>query len=227
MISLEERWIRSDIEKAQYLKRVGVPGHYRYYYNLPKKREQREHYKDFGKEIRHKGDYKETFKNILKEKGYAKDVFKTLLPILDKTEKGKRFIPKDKNGRQQVQKTGIDILYGNSNFGLRHILEKHYAEFNDYESISELTDAIIDSFKELGENSDKIRRTGSTKFEFTDSKGNSLNFDMKISKDSKGEEIVSHFVLTEYNTYKMKIGGIKKRGDSEYEKKMEEIINYK
>lgn len=87
MISLEERWIRSDIEKAQYLKRVGVPGHYRYYYNLPKKREQREHYKDFGKEIRHKGDYKETFKNILKEKGYAKDVFKTLLPILDKTEK--------------------------------------------------------------------------------------------------------------------------------------------
>lgn len=47
MISLEERWIRSDIEKAQYLKRVGVPGHYRYYYNLPKKREQREHYKDF------------------------------------------------------------------------------------------------------------------------------------------------------------------------------------
>lgn len=81
--------------------------------------------------------------------------------------------------------------------------------------------------KELGENSDKIRRTGSTKFEFTDSKGNSLNFGMKISKDSKGEEIVSHFVLTEYNTYKMKIGGIKKRGDSEYEKKMEEIINYK
>ena len=226
-MTLTEYGILSDIEKAQYLKRAGVPGHYKYWYSQPKKKEVKRFYQEFGKEVKNGTSISETIDDVLKQGGYSTGVITAQLPFIDFNEKTKKtFFVKDSKGNKKTMKNKIDIVSGNEKYGLVHSLIRHYAENSDYSSISEFINSLSNSLKEISENKAELVEANPKKqrIVFLDSKKNKLTFFYLNKKDSKGNMMMSPMFLTSFDSSKEKSSKI--RSDEERDKKLIEIRKY-
>lgn len=173
------------------------------------------------------GDYsgrpKEAFKKLFKERsGQCHNVFEMKFPVVQYDDKRKRiFVAKNENtGNNIYSNTSIDIVWGDKDkeVGLEHIVDDHYVKHNDFNSIKELQETIINEFKTIELSLKGIKphiKDGRIKFSLTTKSGNRFIFAVQYKTQKDGKMLFRHFILTSYDY---------NRSESEKSNSPEEVI---
>ena len=192
------------LKSFKYIRREWRNGRWRYWYEEPKNNTPKTG--GFGTIYTgYEGKPHEAIRKLLREKsGQCANVFSCPLPVLVKNEDtGKWEKAKDEDGNDIMADTDVDLVYGNSFVGLRHIIEKHYIYNNDYSSLSNLEDAVVGSFEDINNERPDAEldneKENLPKFEILDSNNNKLVIQVQIKKDDNGEIQFRHFILTSFD----------------------------
>ena len=151
------------------------------------------------------GAFRELFK---RKSGQALDVVSFNLPVVEWDDSINKYVE-----RQEFVLTGIDLVYGNNNRGIKHILRNHFIKKNDFSSVKECerelsntllgfqngTRQIINKeFQHIIDNDsiDGITRIG--KWILLDNRGYRVVIDVEVQQVDN-EKYYRHFVLTSYD----------------------------
>lgn len=234
-----------DIEKGYKYLRKFPDGHggWRYIYEEAKTREKRHPFddvwdinkeRDFGEVYKEfEGKPKEAFNKIISKKGgHAVNVFKVKLPVVDFNKSGQLVPKKDQNGRTIYADTHIDVVWGKADkqrhtgYGLAHIIDKHLEYQDDFETVEELRDKIIDVMDSAKEGrGTRLQETlfGDYRIVIQDRQKNKIMVSLKFKKNKEtGEMMVRHYVLTSYDNG---VSGSSKVRTQEQQKKKQEYFN--
>ena len=211
-----------DIEKGyKYLRKV-PDGHggWRYIYEEAKTREKKHPFddvwdinkeRDFGEVYKEfEGKPKEAFDKIISKRGgHAVNVFKVKLPVVDFDKSGRLVPKKDSNGRTIYADTHIDVVWGKADkqrhtgYGLAHIIDKHLEYQDDFETVEELRDKIIEVMDSAKEGrGTRLQETflGDYRIVIQDRQRNKIMVSLKFKKNKEtGGMMVRHYVLTSYD----------------------------
>ena len=213
------------LKSFKYIRREWRNGRWRYWYEDARGKLVEGRWGKILKE--YVGDPRQAFKRLFRDKGgQAHDVVTLKLPALDIDKDGKIYDVTQTNGKQLIIDTPIDLIWGNSQHGIRHILKRHYVEQNDFNSIEEVENTISMNLIAFSKRPDLF----SAKFDdrnncFVLKKQNGEKFLIQVEKgtDAYGVETIRCYVLTSYDTSRSK--GDKKITDSEEKERRREQIN--
>lgn len=222
MISLEERWIRSDIEKSfKYIRKM-PDGHggWRYIYEEPHGKPLTKRFGQVFKE--YIGKPQEAFKRLFREKtGHAENVATLKLPTVFIDDSNKISEVRGKNSERVYQKTPIDLVWGNKYAGIKHLLYDHYANEKNFKSIKDAEETVARCLKKFEADpssfSVEFVERNST-LVLTSKEGERLVIAIEKSKDTNGKDIARWFILTSF--YK---GHSKKTTNEERKQRIDEI----
>lgn len=209
-IALEQEWLEKSFK---YLMKIpDGRGGYRYIYKFPSVRMKRGKFGEFLRNFR--GKPAEAFHHLFVNKtGQALDVVSFNLPVVEYDKKSRKYVE-----RSHSASTGVDLVWGNKNRGLLHILRNHFVFKNDFNSVKECEDELSASllglqngtnrivskhFKSYNDkNAIDIERIGT--WELVDSRGYKIVIDVEVQKDESGERYYRHLVLTDYDNTRNK-----------------------
>lgn len=205
MISLEERWIRSDIEKSfRYIRREWHNGRWRYWYDDIRGKIVEGKY---GKVLKNfVGDPRQAFKALFRMKtGQAYDVVTLKLPAIDVDENDHVYEVRQVGGHTMPIDTPIDLVWGNANKGLKHILIRHFVEQNDFKTIHDVENKLTYNLIKFQKDPSSFKVQFNEKLRSYELKNNNdelFIIDVEVSKDIYGNQAVRHFILTSYDSSK-------------------------
>ena len=157
------------------------------------------------------------------------------MPVVDFDKKGRLVPKKDQAGKTIYADTHIDIVWGRADkqrhtgYGLAHIIDKHLEYQDDFETVEELRDKIIEvmnSSKEGRGTSLQESYLGEYRIVIQDKQKNRIMVSLKFKKNEEtGEMMVRHYVLTSYDNGTS--GMSKVRSQEEQKKKRKYFENWK
>lgn len=138
MLTLTEIYL---MKSYKYIRREWRNGRWRYWYDDVKDKFVRGRY---GQILRNfVGDPRQAFKALFRGKtGQAYDVVKIKLPAIDVDENGRPYQVYQTGGEPLLVETPIDMIWGNVDKGLKHILLRHFVQQNDFSSIQNVEDVL-------------------------------------------------------------------------------------
>lgn len=211
------------LKSFKYIRKIpDGKGGWKYIYEEPKQKVSSE---DFGPEVRgYKGKPQEALNYLLKHKnGQVLDVVAIRVPMVVRQPDGKWGEEIGSDGKPVMMDASIDLVWGTKTRGLYHILDKHYVNHNDYNSIEECFDSISYSLDHF-DNKSKVQWDevhNRFKIRGVDKKGNAVAVGIEIisiGSGKKRKDYIRHFILTSFDS---------KRGEYDKELTPQEISKRK
>lgn len=204
-MSLEDIYIEKSFK---YIRKVpDGKGGWKYIYEEPMSKNKKQG--GFGEIFDgYKGKPKKAFDKLLRERrGQCQNVCEIYLPVYIDEGDGFKIIKDNKTNKPILAKTSIDFVWGdkNRNVGLEHIIDDHYVIHDDFDSIEELQNTVIDEllridyFDKNNKEAAPNRVRGNVGFRIITPSGQKFVFAVQKDKDSKGNILVRHFILTSYD----------------------------
>lgn len=201
--NLTERYL---MKSYKYIRREWRNGRWKYWYDDVKDKFVRGRYGQIFRGF--VGDPRQAFKALFRRKtGQAYDVVKINLPAIDIDENGRPYQVYQVGGEPLMVETSIDMVWGDADKGLKHILLRHFVQQNDFSSIKNAEDVLTYNLirfqKDPSSFEVKFNERNGT-YELLNQKGESFVISVEVSKDLYGNQIVRHFILTSYDSSRSK-----------------------
>lgn len=203
MLTLTEIYL---MKSYKYIRREWCNGRWRYWYDDVKDKFVRGRYGQIFRNF--VGDPRQAFKALFRGKtGQAYDVVKIKLPAIDVDENGMPYQVYQTGGEPLLVETPIDMIWGNVDKGLKHILLRHFVQQNDFSSIQNVEDVLtynLIRFQRYPSSFEVKFNERSGAYELLNQRGESFVISVEVSKDLYGNQIVRHFILTSYDSSRSK-----------------------
>lgn len=214
------------IEKSfKYIRKIpDGKGGWKYIYEEPEGRNKKQG--GFGEIFEgYSGKPKEAFNKLFKEKrGQCQNVCEINLPVFYDDGEGIKMVRDSKTNKPVLSKASIDFVWGDKvrNIGLDHIIDDHFIKHNDFNSIEELRDKVVEELakvdfsnkenKEAAPNQTKNKSIG---VKIITPSGHKFVFAIQRDKDKSGKLLLRHYILTSYDS---------NRSESEKSNSSKEVI---
>lgn len=174
------------------------------------------------------GDYSgrpiEAFNKLFKERsGQCSNVFTVKLPVLTYDSKRNRFIRVKQYGTDDYlyADTSIDLVWGSKdrNIGVEHIVDDHYVQHNDFNSIEELQERITHEMENFHFSKENLYFQFSGKFpglSITTDNNSKFVFIAQFKRQKDGSVLFRHYILTSYD---------RSRGEADKKNPPDEVQN--
>lgn len=161
---------------------------------------------------------------LRKKRGQCQNVCEINLPVFYDDGEGIKMVRDIKTNKPVLSKASIDFVWGDKvrNIGLDHIIDDHFIKHNDFNSIEELRDKVVEELvkvdfsnkenKEAAPNQTKNKSIG---VKIITPSGHKFVFAIQRDKDKSGKLLLRHYILTSYDS---------NRSESEKSNSPEEVI---